>query len=61
MTWWQAVAVVTPLVALVGFAVYRFAKVEAAVAHQGKCQRVVVKQLARLRVAVNRIERKVGA
>lgn len=65
MTWPQVLtmiaAIVVPVTGMVGFAVYRFANVEAAVKHQAKCNRVMVRQFARLRVTVKRIEKQVGS
>lgn len=58
MTILQAVAMGTPPTVAFAIAIWRFARLETVVRHQGKCQKVTVKALVRLRRDLNKhIER----
>ena len=51
MTWLQVFVVVgamTPFTGLVAVAVYQFASLKQQVSHQGACQKLIIRQLARV-------------
>ncbi len=45
---WEMLAAMTPFTGIVGFAVWRFARVEAAVRHNSQCQHTLGKMIGRL-------------
>ena len=46
---WGVVAAVSPATGLLAVAVWRFTKLEAAVKHQAKCQRLLARAIIRLK------------